>query len=413
MTTVAPIEDLDDPTFDPILADEVMFGDLLDPYPALARLREQAGVQPGSFRGALGQDEIATEGYAEEYLVLSYAGVEHVLNHPEQFSNRAFLPTLGASFGHTVSVMDPPEHTGFRKILQSAFRPDKVQTWGDGIVAPVIDELIGEFRDTGHGELVEQFARPYPFNVIYRMLDLPSDDVATFYKLTVTQIFTQIFMAQALEASDKLGRYFSALIAQRRESPGTDLVSLLATAEVDGELLPEDVLISFLRQLINAGGDTTFRTTTVLLTGLLTNPEQLEAVRADRSLAGAAVEEALRFDGPVGTTFREAVKDIEIDGVVIPGGSLVNVMYGAANHDPAEFERPDEFDIFRPKHRHFGFGLGIHNCLGQMLARLEMSRALNAVLDELPNVRLDPDAEPPQLRGYMMRTPKALPVVFD
>ena len=95
MTTVAPIEDLDDPTFDPILADEVMFGDLLDPYPALARLREQAGVQPGSFRGALGQDEIATEGYAEEYLVLSYAGVEHVLNHPEEFSNRVFLPTLG------------------------------------------------------------------------------------------------------------------------------------------------------------------------------------------------------------------------------------------------------------------------------------------------------------------------------
>ena len=245
------------------------------------------------------------------------------------------------------------------------------------------------------------------------MLDLPSADVATFYKLTVTQIFTQIFMAEALEASDKLGRYFSALIAQRRESPGTDLVSLLATAEVDGELLPEDVLISFLRQLINAGGDTTFRTTTVLLTGLLTNPEQLEAVRADRSLAGAAIEEALRFDGPVGTTFREAVKDIEIDGVVIPAGSLVNVMYGAANHDPAEFERPDEFDIFRPKHRHFGFGLGIHNCLGQMLARLEMSRALNAVLDALPNVRLDPDVERPQLRGYMMRTPKSLPVVFD
>jgi cytochrome P450 len=143
-------------------------------------------------------------------MVLSYAGVEHVLNHPEVFSNRAFLPTLGASFGHTVSVMDPPEHTGFRKILQSAFRPDKVQTWGDGIVAPVIDELIGEFRDTGHGELVAQFARPYPFNVIYRMLDLPSDDVATFYKLTVTQIFTQVSWPKLWKRRTN-SRYFSAL----------------------------------------------------------------------------------------------------------------------------------------------------------------------------------------------------------
>ena len=413
MTQVAPIEDLADPTFDPILADEVMFGDLLDPYPVLARLREAGGVQVGDFRVAMGLSPSPPNAYAPHYLVLSYSAVEYVLNHPELFSNQSFLPTLGASFGHTVSVMDPPEHTGYRKILQAAFRPDKVQAWGDGIVAPVIEDLVSVVRDTGRAELVEQFARPYPFNVIYRMLDLPRADIEVFYKLTVAQIFTHVFMEQALEASDKLGRYFEALIAQRRESPGTDLVSLLASTEVDGELLPNDVLVSFLRQLINAGGDTTFRTTTVLLTGLLTNSEQLEAVRADRSLVGAAVEEALRFDGPVVASTRECAQDAEVDGVVIPAGSFVNVLYGAANHDPAVFERPDVFDINRPKHRHFGFALGIHNCLGQQLARLEMSRALNALLDELPGVRLDPDAPVPQLRGYMMRTPSALPVIFD
>ena len=189
-------------------------------------------------------------------------------------------------------------------------------------------------------------------------------------------------------------------------------MSVLATTQVDGEYLPEDVLISFLRQLINAGGDTTFRTTSVLFAGLLTNPEQLAALRADRSLVSSAVEEALRWDGPVLCSNRETTRDVVVDGVPIPGGAFLDVVYGSANHDPKVFENPDRFDIFRPKHRHFGFAFGAHNCLGQQLARLEMSRALDAVLDELPNVRLDPDADPPQVRGGSMRTPRELRVIF-
>ena len=108
------------------------------------------------------------------FVVLVYDAVDQVLNNPRVFSNRAFEPTLGAAFGHTVSVMDPPEHTAYRKILQKAFRPNIVQAWGNDIVAPVIDELVGVFRETGRAELVEQFARPYPFDVIYRMLDSPT-----------------------------------------------------------------------------------------------------------------------------------------------------------------------------------------------------------------------------------------------
>jgi cytochrome P450 len=173
------------------------------------------------------------------------------------------------------------------------------------------------------------------------------------------------------------------------------------------------VAISFLRQLINAGGDTTFRTSTVLLTGLLTNPDQLDAVRADRSLVAAAVEEALRWDGPVLASSRETTQEVVVDGVPIPAGARLDLMYGAANRDRAVFDDPDRFDIFRPKHRHFGFAFGAHNCLGQLLARLEMTRALNAVLDQLPNVRLDPDYPVPYLQGAMMRTPKALRVIFD
>jgi cytochrome P450 len=271
---------------------------------------------------------------------------------------------------------------------------------------------VAQIRSARTAELVEQFARPYPFNVIYRMLGLPDEDIEVFYKLTVAQIITFPTMDNALDASAKLGRYFSRMLAERRPNPGSDIVSLIATTEIDGEPLPEEVAISFLRQLINAGGDTTFRTTTALLTGLLTNPDQLEAVNADRSLVPAAVEEALRWDGPVLAAERLTTADSVIDGVPVPAHALLDMLYGAANHDPLEFEHPEKLDIFRERHRHFGFAFGAHNCLGQLLARLEMSRALEAILDHLPGIHLDPDYPPPQMRGAMMRTPRELHVRF-
>jgi cytochrome P450 len=411
MTT--QIEDLSDPTFNPYLSDEMMYGDMADPYARMDALRAQGEVVRGDYRAVVGTPVLPGEGWTDHYMVLSFDAVEAVLNDPVTFSNKSFEPTLGAAFGHTLSVMDPPEHTGHRKILQKAFRPPVVAAWGDGIVAPVIDELLGEVRSTGKAELVEQFARKYPFTVIYRMLGLPPEDIETFYKLTVAQIIFFPTMDNALDASAKLGRYFQRMIEARRADPGDDVVSVIATAEVDGELLPDEVAISFLRQLINAGGDTTFRTTTALLTGLLTQPDQLAAVRADRSLVPNAVEEALRWDGPVVASSRETTRDIELAGVKIPAGSYLDLLYGAANHDPAKFEHPERFDVFRPKQRHFGFSFGAHNCLGQVLARLEMTRALNAILDKLPNVRLDPDFPPPAMRGAMRRTPREIRVVFD
>ena len=398
---IARIEDLEDPTFDPFLSDEIVFGDVADPYSRIAELRAQAPVVAGDYNAVAGipRQPEGELGPRPHYMVLSFAGVDQVLNDPVTFSNHAFDPTLGAAFGHTVSVMDPPEHTRYRKILQHAFRPPMVQAWGADIVRPVVEELVGAFRSQGRAELVEQFARPYPFTVIYRMLDLPPEDIDVFYRLTLAQIITYPDMTNALDASAKLGRYFRAMIDERRAHPRNDVVSAIATAEVDGEPLPDDVAISFLRQLINAGGDTTFRTTTVLLTGLLTNPDQLDAVRADRSLAAAAIEEALRWDGPVLASSRLVTSDTVIDGVPVPEGAYLDLLYGAANHDPAEFAHPDAFDIFRAKHRHFGFAFGAHNCLGQMLARLELSRALDAILDELPGIRLDPAYPTPHARG--------------
>ncbi len=190
-------------------------------------------------------------------------------------------------------------------------------------------------------------------------------------------------------------------------------MSLLAHAEVDGEYLPEEILVSFLRQLVNAGGDTTYRATSMLLTGLLTHPDQLEAVRKDRSLIPQAIEEALRWDGPVLIATRTPSLDAELCGVKLPAGACLSVASGSANRDPSRFENPDRFDIFRRKQRHFAFAFGPHVCIGQHLARVEMTRALNAILDHLPNLRLDPDMPPPRIQGTMMRVPRRIHVRFD
>jgi cytochrome P450 len=409
---IEPIEDLGDQTYDPYIADDEMYGNDDDPYAPLHAMRALGPVLPIDASESNQTAAMAGDRYERSFVALSHAAVEQVLNDATTFSNSPFRANLGVSFGQTLSVMDPPEHTGYRKILQKAFRPNVVLGWGDGIVAPVIEDLVSRFESLGRAELVEEFCRPYPFNVIYRMLGLPEADIGVFYKLTIALI-TFGRMDLAVEASEKLGRYFAGMIAARRADPGDDVVSVIATAEVDGEYLPDDVAISFLRQLINAGGDTTFRTTTALLCGLLTNPSQLAAVRDDRDLVEKAVEEALRWEGPVIGTARATTRDTVVCGVEIPANSIVSVSYGAANRDPEVFDDPDAFDIFRERHRHFGFAFGAHNCLGQQLARLEMTRALNAVLDRLPNVRLDPAHPAPRMLGSIMRTPRELHVRFD
>ena len=415
MTALPTLQDLDDASFDPFFAETLMFGDHDDPYPRLAELREEGEVVPGDYRVAMGlHPDITHPAEAPHFLVLSYAACSKVLLSPQIFSNKAYTFNLGASFGRSVSTMDAPEHGRYRRIFQKIFLPQFVKEWGGSVVDPVVDELMAGFIKNGKADLVSQFTLQYPFGVIYRQLDLPVEQGKVFHKLAVTQTLISILQDKGTEASEKLGDFFPKLIEQRRANPGNDLVSLLVTTEVDGEYLPEDVLVSFFRQLINAAGDTTYRGTSVLLTKLLQNPDQLEALRQDRSLLAGAIEEALRFDGPVIEQSRWAVEDTELAGVIIPAGSIVHVLAGSANRDPARFENPDEFDIRRPNaNRHLSFSGGPHICIGQHLARVEMTRAVTALLDRLPNLRADPDMPPPQLKGAMMRVPHHLHVRFD
>ena len=149
------------------------------------------------------------------------------------------------------------------------------------------------------------------------------------------------------------------------------------------------------------------------MVGLLSNPEQLDAVRNDRTLVPRAIEEALRWDGPLTVLTRQALRDTTIDDVAIAAGTKIDVVTGSANRDPARFADPDRFDIFRPQSRHMAFAYGAHVCIGQYLARLEMSHALNALLDRLPNLRLDPDFPPPRVVSFNSRAPQAIHVLFD
>lgn len=404
------IADFDDLHYDPFEADAVNFGDHPDPYPRIAELRAAGPVHRGSYRAMMGLPD-ALMPDRETFTVVGTDEIGQAFNDTDRFSNGGYAFNLGVTFGRSITIMDNPEHGRYRRIFQRIFLPQYVKSWGETIVDPVVHGLMDSFRDAGRADLVGQFTLRYPFEVIYRQLDLPPEDVAVFQRLAVAQT-DYVHGDKAIEAGEKLGVYFRSLVERRRAAPGDDLVSLLALTEVDGEYLPEDVLISFLRQLMNAAGDTTYRGTSVLLTALLRNPDQMEAIRADRGLIPQAIEEALRWDGPVAVALRMAARDMSFGGVEIPAGSLLDIVAGAANRDPAIWPDPDRFDIFRPKKPHFAFARGPHICVGQHLARVEMTRALHAVLDHLPALRLDPDYPPPQIRGSMMRVPRNIHVRF-
>ena len=408
------IEYFEDVTLDPFKMDSFLFGDVEDIFSIFERERaEGGGVHARSMLEILGGPMHNVVPGMPQYSAISFSSVETILRNPRIFSNRISKIFLGETCGDIISVMDPPEHTYLRKQIEPLFMPSQIRQWATDIVDPAISDLIGKFIDKGEAELIEQFALPYPFEIIYRQLEMPPEDARLFHRLAVTLTWTGDGLKYGVEAGRKLDKYFKALLALRREQPGGDLVSLLSGRPGrDPELLPDKSIIDFLKLLINAAGDTTYRTTGSVLIGLLTNPDQLEAVRQDRSLVPRVLEEGLRWNGPFISSFRETTEDTELEGVKIPKGAFVYVGLVAANNDPARFENPRQFNIFRGTKNHVGFGMGPHMCLGQHLARLEMTRALNAILDRLPNLRLDPSKPPPKISGATMRTPSGLHVLF-
>ncbi len=416
MSATLRIRDYDDSTFDPFSTfDRAQgFGEVDDPYPTIHELHARAPVHRGDLREAFGLRPFELWSDLPSVMVMGADLVERVYLDGATYSNAIMQRLYDDSFGNSINGMDAPEHPRYRRLFQKAFMPKTVADWGNELVPRVVNGIIDRFADRGSAELVSEFTSRYPFEVIYGQLALPPDELDVFHRLAVGLMCITIDYPHAVDASRKMGDYFSVLLAERREQgTGDDLIGMLARAEVDGERLPDDIAVSFLRQLMNASGDTTFRSTGSMLVGLLTHPEQLDAVRNDRSLVPRVVDEALRWDGPLTVLTRQATKDVIIEGMDVAAGTKIDVVQGSANRDPARFPDPDRFDISRPPARHVAFAYGPHVCIGQHLARLEMARALNALLDRLPNLRVDPAFPPPRVVGFNSRAPQAVHVLFD
>jgi cytochrome P450 len=217
----------------------------------------------------------------------------------------------------------------------------------------------------------------------------------------------------ALAAIPQISELLHGVVDRHRRTPQDDITTDLIDAEVDGERLTDEEIISFIRQMIAAGLDTTDRGTATLFWALLENPDQLRMVRDDPALIEGAVEEALRFAPPAGVAPRVATRDVDIAGTLIPAGAPVLLAFSAANYDETKWSEPLRFDITRKPNRHLTFGLGAHVCLGLNVARAEMRYALSAVVQRLPHIRKDPDSWPgTELHGWAFRSPTKLPAVW-
>jgi cytochrome P450 len=285
--------------------------------------------------------------------------------------------------------------------------------WEDELVARVGNSLIDKFAAKGKADLVKEFTFDYPSQIIAGLLGLPEKDYPQFQRWSISLLSWIMNPERGLAASAALCEYFAPILEARRAEPKDDLISRLAQAEIDGEKLEDEEIYSFLRLLLPAGVETTYRSLGSLLLALLSDPEQLDAIRADRSLLPQAIEEGVRWEPPLLTITRVATRDTELGGVPIPAGSTVMPMLGAANRQEDRYPNPDAFDIYRQARGHLGWGHGVHVCLGMHLARLEMRTAINLLLDRLPNLRLDPDGDDPHIRGQVFRSPTSVPVLFD
>jgi cytochrome P450 len=387
---------------EPSLFDGSILSDVRDPYPMFAAMRRSEGVA-----------RVEVEGQVF-YLALRYDDVAHVLRDPDTFSSSIMRQVMGPVMGRTILEMNGRTHTVHRGLVSNAFRPQAIERYATRLVEPLVDECLSGIQRNGRrAELVSQLTSHYPLTVIARLLGVPISDYRQFQKWSLDLIgYRTTHPEPGLAASRALKNYLAPIVEQRRHAPQEDLISELLAAEVEGERLTTDDIFGFLLLLLPAGAETTFRLLGNVLFALLSHPADLEEVRNDRTQLGWALEETLRWEPPLLGTARETTRAVTLGGVEIPAGGKVSAMIGPANHDENHYAYPDRFDLHRHADDHLSFGLGKHFCLGYHLARLEVLTAVNAVLDRLPNLRLDP-AQDCWIQGVSFRSPNRLPVLFD
>jgi len=316
---------------------------------------------------------------------------------------------------------DPPEHTAFRRLLQTAFTPTSVAEL-EPFIANLADTLVADIAHQGHGDLHAAVAFPLPTITIATMMGVPPEDRDDFKRwsdASVARLGSQDPTAHDDDVA-ALYRYLAAHIDDRRQALAAgdelpdDLVAALVRAEDDGATLtPEEILGSCV-QLLVGGNETTTSLITNALWRLMQQPELMERVQADLELIPALIEESLRYDAPVLGLFRTSTCPVTVHGVTIPAEAKVQMLFGAANHDPEVFTDPERFSVDRDPaeaRRHLAFGAGPHFCLGASLARLEARHALRAILGGLPRLRADGPSG--RIAPFLLWGRRTLPARWD
>ncbi|MFI6131569.1 cytochrome P450 [Micromonospora sp. NPDC051141] len=377
-----------------------------DPYPTFARLRAQRPVCPvGSPRF----DSWLITRFDDARAALTDPRLSKDLYGPDRHFLRIFGPN-SEGLNRNMLNSDPPEHTRLRRVVSQAFAPRRIEALRPR-VATVVDSLLDKIVPHGEADLMRDFAIPLPMTVICELLGVPPADhdrVLDWTQVIRTSGSTrrppEEERAAVQEAQARLHDYLTELVRAKRGDPADDIIGALVRAVDRDRTLSEAELVTTTFLLLFAGHQTTADFLGNAVLALLTHPEQLALLRSTPRLLPTAIEELLRFDGPLPVASpRITTEDVEYQGVRIPRGSIVGVAINAANHDPAHFVDPDRLDLRRVRGPHLGFGHGVHYCLGVSLARMEALLALSALLRRLPGLRL---AVPP---AEVRRLPAASP----
>jgi cytochrome P450 len=383
------------------------------PYPFFEYMRRTDPVWHGAFMDSEQMPEELRP--SDEWVLFGYDTVSQGFRDDRIFTSAAYDKTIGLVMGRTILAMGGKEHHDHRNLVAKAFRATALERWEPSVIGPVCDQLVDEIKNDGHADLVKALTFEFPTRIISTLLGLPPEDLDMFRRLSLDLISIPTDIMAGLTAATELHGYFLEQVEQRRRKLTNDIIGDLVAAEIDGEKLTDEAIIAFLRLLLPAGLETTYRSSGNLLYLLLTHPEQLELVYQDRSLIPIAIEEGLRYETPLTMVMRTTTEEIEMGGKTIPADAQVDMCIGSANRDESRWTDPNTFDIRRPRQAHIAFAGGIHMCLGMHLARLETRVILNSLFDRVKNLAFAPDdgtGEESKIVGLTFRSPNKLPVTF-
>ena len=403
-------------------------GNDVDLYPIYREMRKNSPIIAEDFMSKIGVPNIARyDADRKTFTVFKHKDVMAVLRDATNYTSGFIAEGLGAFFdGLILTGMDGEAHRRARALLQPIFMPDVVNTWRDSKMDPIVrNEYLKPLVPQHKADLMD-FGLHFPIRLIYALIGFPDDQpekveqyaawaLAILAGPQVDPEKAAVARKAAMEAAQCLyDAVKEAVVEVRRNgAEGNYLISRLIRSTYEGRSLDDHEITTFVRSLLPAAGETTTRTFGSLMVLLLERPDVLDRVRKDRALVPKAIDEAIRLE-PVATfKVRQAAQDLELAGMQIPKGAMVQCIVTSANRDEDVFDNSEEFHIDRKVKPSFGFGFGPHMCIGQFIAKTELQVALNAVLDLFPNLRLDPDQPKPRITGAQLRGPHSVPVIWD